>query len=104
MSAAARRATLDTRPLQPPPGSDSMAFDFFNRGRANRSKALGDRLPPGQYATEKWPVLHYGKVPKFDPSRWDFQVWGLVENPIQLSYDQFKALPTKTVHKDIHCV
>ena len=37
-----------------------MAFNFFNRGRAEQAKALGDRLPPGQYVTEKWPVLHYG--------------------------------------------
>jgi len=81
-----------------------MAFNFFNRGRAERAKALGDRLPPGQYATEKWPVLHYGKVPKFDPGTWDLKVWGLVDNPITLSYDQFRALPTTVVKKDIHCV
>jgi DMSO/TMAO reductase YedYZ molybdopterin-dependent catalytic subunit len=81
-----------------------MAFDFFNRGRAERNKALGERLPPGQYATEKWPVLHYGKVPKFDPTTWDFQVWGLVENPVQFSYAQFKALPTTVIKRDIHCV
>ena len=74
-----------------------MAFNFFNRGRAEKAKAYGDRLPPGQYVTEKWPVLHYGSVPKFDSAKWDFRVWGLVENPIQLSYEQFKALPTTTV-------
>lgn len=81
-----------------------MAFNFFNRGRAERAKALGDRLPPGQYATEKWPVLHYGKVPKFNPATWDLKVWGLVDNPITLSYDQLRALPTTVVKKDIHCV
>jgi DMSO/TMAO reductase YedYZ molybdopterin-dependent catalytic subunit len=81
-----------------------MAFNFFNKARLERSKGLGDRLPPGQYQTEKWPVLHYGSVPKFNPAKWDFKAWGLVENPIQLTYDQLKALPTVTVKKDIHCV
>lgn len=81
-----------------------MAFNFFNKGRLERSKHLGDRLPPGQYQTEKWPVLHYGSVPKFDPATWDFKVSGLVDNPIRLSYEQFKQLPTVTVKKDIHCV
>src|SRR4051794_1074274 len=88
-------------PLQ---GSHQMAFNFFNKGRLERSKHLGDRLPPGQYQTEKWPVLHYGSVPKFDPAKWDFKVSGLVDNPIQLTYDQFKALPIVTVKRDIHCV
>ena len=81
-----------------------MAFNFFNKGRAERAKALGDRLPPGQYVTEKWPVLHYGSVPKFNPATWDFKVWGLVENPIRLSYDEFMDLPRKVVKRDIHCV
>ena len=37
------------------------------------------RLPPGQSLTLKWPVLHEGSVPRFDPQTWDFQVTGLVE-------------------------
>jgi DMSO/TMAO reductase YedYZ molybdopterin-dependent catalytic subunit len=81
-----------------------MAFNFFNKGRLEKSKHLGDRLPPGQYQTEKWPVLHYGSVPTFNPATWDFRVWGLVENPITLNYADFMALPHKTVHRDIHCV
>jgi DMSO/TMAO reductase YedYZ molybdopterin-dependent catalytic subunit len=81
-----------------------MAFDFFNRGRAEKARKYGNRLPPGQYVTEKWPVLHYGKVPKFNPATWDLKVWGLVENPITLSYSQFQALPTKVVKTDVHCV
>jgi DMSO/TMAO reductase YedYZ molybdopterin-dependent catalytic subunit len=62
------------------------------------------RLPPGQYLTEKWPVLHAGSVPRNDLRTWDFKVWGEVENPVTLSWDQFDALP-KTEHvQDIHCV
>ena len=62
------------------------------------------RLPPGQYLTEKWPVLHAGTVPKVDLATWDFRVWGEVENPIQLSWDELKQLPSTEVTVDIHCV
>jgi DMSO/TMAO reductase YedYZ molybdopterin-dependent catalytic subunit len=62
------------------------------------------RIPPGQYYTEKWPVLHYGSVPQTDLTTWDFRVWGEVENPFSFSWDEFRQMPRKTVHTDIHCV
>lgn len=63
-----------------------------------------DRLPPGQYLTEKWPVLHAGTVPRFDAATWDFKIWGLVEKPSRLSAAEFSALPTVHLKRDIHCV
>ncbi|MEA2621485.1 MAG: hypothetical protein QOH61_395 [Chloroflexota bacterium] len=62
------------------------------------------RVPPGQYVTEKWPVLHYGSVPRIDLDTWDFRVWGEVENPFSFTWDEFKQMPRKQVHTDIHCV
>ncbi len=62
------------------------------------------RLPPGQYLTEKFPVLHYGNVPPFDPQTWDYKIFGLVENPICLTWEEFLRLPTKRIVTDIHCV
>ena len=62
------------------------------------------RLPPGQSATLKWPVLHVGSVPRFDPSTWDFRVSGLVNKPLRLSWDEFTHLPMKDVTADMHCV
>jgi DMSO/TMAO reductase YedYZ molybdopterin-dependent catalytic subunit len=62
------------------------------------------RLPPGQYLTEKWPVLHAGTVPKTDLATWDFRVWGEVENPIRLTWEELKRLPSTQVTVDIHCV
>jgi DMSO/TMAO reductase YedYZ molybdopterin-dependent catalytic subunit len=62
------------------------------------------RVPPGQYVTEKWPVLHYGSVPSTDLVAWRFRVWGEVDNPLDLGWDEFRAMPRKTVHTDIHCV
>jgi len=66
--------------------------------------ATADRIPPGQYRTEKFPVLHYGSVPKTDLRTWDFKVWGLVDSPFRLTWAEFKTLPRKTVQTDIHCV
>ena len=63
-----------------------------------------NRLPPGQYLTEKWPVLHAGTVPETDLRTWDFRVFGEVENPVTLSWDEFEALPARAVTIDIHCV
>lgn len=63
-----------------------------------------DRIPPGQYYTEKWPVLHYGSVPTTDLRTWNFRVWGEVEEPFSITWAEFKALPRKEVHTDIHCV
>jgi DMSO/TMAO reductase YedYZ molybdopterin-dependent catalytic subunit len=62
------------------------------------------RLPPGQYLTEKWPVLHAGSVPEVDLATWDFRVWGEVENPIRLSWEELQRLPSTEVTVDIHCV
>jgi DMSO/TMAO reductase YedYZ molybdopterin-dependent catalytic subunit len=62
------------------------------------------RVPPGQYLTDKFPILHYGSVPRFDPHTWDLKIWGLVENPVRLSWDEFLKLPTKREVVDIHCV
>jgi DMSO/TMAO reductase YedYZ molybdopterin-dependent catalytic subunit len=73
-------------------------------GNKERDAAVADRIPPGQYRTEKFPVLHYGSVPRTDLATWDFKVYGLIDSPYTLTWDQFKALPRKTVATDIHCV
>src|SRR5437763_4253025 len=62
------------------------------------------RLPPGQYLTEKWPVLHAGSVPETDLATWDFTVGGEVEKPLSLIWGEFQELPTIEVTMDIHCV
>jgi DMSO/TMAO reductase YedYZ molybdopterin-dependent catalytic subunit len=62
------------------------------------------RLPPGQYYTEKWPVLHAGEVPDVDLATWTLEITGEVEEPLTLGYDDLKALPAREVTTDIHCV
>jgi DMSO/TMAO reductase YedYZ molybdopterin-dependent catalytic subunit len=62
------------------------------------------RLPPGQYLTEKWPVLHAGSVPSTDLATWTFRVTGEVEEPLELTWAQFNELPRSSNVQDIHCV
>jgi DMSO/TMAO reductase YedYZ molybdopterin-dependent catalytic subunit len=64
------------------------------------------RLPPGQYLTEKWPVLHAGSVPTYsaDLAGWDFKVWGEVVSRVTLGWPELNALRTIEVTQDIHCV
>jgi len=64
------------------------------------------RLPPGQYLTEKWPVLHAGSVPDYPAAlaAWDFTVSGEVDSPVRLTWEELNALPRIEVTQDIHCV
>jgi DMSO/TMAO reductase YedYZ molybdopterin-dependent catalytic subunit len=73
------------------------------RDLENRMIAEG-RLPPGQSATLKFPVLHYGPVPRTDLSTWDLRVFGLVNEEKSWNWQEFTALPAKTISTDIHCV
>jgi len=62
------------------------------------------RLPPGQVLTEKWPVLTYGQTPRVDIRTWTFRCFGLVEEEVSWTWEEFLALPRITVVSDIHCV
>jgi DMSO/TMAO reductase YedYZ molybdopterin-dependent catalytic subunit len=67
-------------------------------------EGVAARIPPGQRLVKGWPVLHFGPIPRFDESTWDFEVSGLVENPFTLSYGELKALGPAKVQADMHCV
>jgi DMSO/TMAO reductase YedYZ molybdopterin-dependent catalytic subunit len=62
-----------------------------------------DRLPPGQVLTEKWPVLTYGDTPGVDFGTWTFRCFGLVEQEVSWTWEEFVRLPRVTVRSDIHC-
>ncbi|HEY4689954.1 MAG TPA: sulfite oxidase-like oxidoreductase [Anaerolineae bacterium] len=62
------------------------------------------RLPPGQALTQKFPVLHYGPIPSFNPATWDFRVFGLVDEEKRWTWEEFNRLPRRKLVMDIHCV
>jgi len=81
-------------------------MSFFERNRKQLAEMGIDpaRLPPGQYHTERFPVLHVGDVPTYDMRTWSFRVFGEVSNELTLSWDELRALPTTEITTDIHCV
>ncbi|MEI6289792.1 MAG: molybdopterin-dependent oxidoreductase [Chloroflexota bacterium] len=79
-------------------------FEGSDRRKEEERIRQEGRLPPGQSLTLKFPVLHYGPVPSFNPAAWDFRIYGEVENEVRLTWDQFNMLPRTKLKMDIHCV
>jgi DMSO/TMAO reductase YedYZ molybdopterin-dependent catalytic subunit len=79
---------------------------FFDRNRQTLIDKGYDpaRLPPGQYLTERFPVLHVGDVPVYADGEWDLTVSGLVTEPFTITLEELRALPAVTPTVDIHCV
>jgi DMSO/TMAO reductase YedYZ molybdopterin-dependent catalytic subunit len=100
--ATIRAAALALAPVARTKDPRSMFERLF--GNTATDPAIAERIPPGQYRTEKFPVLHYGSVPRVDLATWDFRVFGEVDAPFTLTWEQFKQLPRKQVHTDVHCV
>jgi len=80
-------------------------FDsFFKRKDDEERVRQAGRLPPGQSLTQKFPVLHYGPTPRFNPATWDFRVWGEVDEELRWNWEEFNRLPRTKLVMDIHCV
>ena len=76
----------------------------LGRLRTPREDGDGPTVPPGQFVTEKFPVLTFGPTPTIDMSSWRFKAFGLVEREIDLSWEQFMALSKTRVDVPFHCV
>lgn len=83
-----------------------VTMPFSRLGAKKRAEGLAaDRLPPGQYIPRGWPVLHYGPVPKFDESSWDFRVFGAIDGgERRWDWAGFGELPRTEIRADFHCV
>lgn len=81
-----------------------MLNSIFGRREQEESVRQMGRLPPGQALTQKFPVLHYGPIPPFNPASWDFRVFGLVEEEKRWTWEEFNQLPRRKIKMDIHCV
>ena len=79
---------------------------FFDRNRKELAEKGIDpqRLPPGQYLTDRFPVLHVGDVPTYGPGEWTLSVFGMVDQPYTITMDELRAMPAVTPTFDIHCV
>jgi DMSO/TMAO reductase YedYZ molybdopterin-dependent catalytic subunit len=79
---------------------------LISRGFRRRRAADVDpsRIPPGQYVVDDWPVLSAGPTPYTPLDQWTFSITGLVDKPVTWTWEEFLALPSEDVRKDIHCV
>lgn len=82
-----------------------MAKGFISRGfTGRRQEDMTDRLPPGQYLTPDFPVLSAGPTPRVPLDNWRFRIEGLVDEPVEWSWEAFLELPSQEFVVDIHCV
>jgi DMSO/TMAO reductase YedYZ molybdopterin-dependent catalytic subunit len=81
-------------------------MSFVSRGfhRRRVDPEQDGRVPPGQYVTSDFPVLSAGPTPHRPLEAWSFSIAGEVDEPVQWTWDEFRALPSETITKDIHCV
>ena len=87
-------------------GGTFVSGGFISRGfRGRRRRAEGDdRVPPGQYLVEGFPVLSAGPTPRTPLAEWSFTIEGEVDGPRRWSWEEFRALPSEEITRDIHCV
>jgi DMSO/TMAO reductase YedYZ molybdopterin-dependent catalytic subunit len=81
-----------------------MLKSVFGRRDDEERIAKEGRLPPGQSLTNRFPVLHYGPVPRFNPATWSLRVFGEVEEEVVWTWEEFSKLPQTKAVMDIHCV
>ena len=79
-------------------------LERFKKQAPRQADPNQDRLPPGQHITNGFPVLDLGVKPRFDPTTWRFKVEGEVEEPLDLGWPEFQALPHAEQVADFHCV
>lgn len=65
---------------------------------------MSKQLPPGQFETDSWPILHEGDVYKFEEEQWSFRLFGQVKEERVLTFSEVMALPKTTSTIDMHCV
>jgi DMSO/TMAO reductase YedYZ molybdopterin-dependent catalytic subunit len=81
-------------------------MNFVSRGFKGRRRDDGasDRVPPGQYLVDDFPVLSAGPTPRTPLEEWDFTITGDVAEQRRWTWEEFRALPSEEITKDIHCV
>ena len=84
-------------------GDESMLNKLWKRTTITQDQE-GLDVPPGQFVTEKFPVLTFGPTPQVDLETWRMRVFGLVEEEVTLDWDGLLSLGTRVVEAPFHCV
>jgi DMSO/TMAO reductase YedYZ molybdopterin-dependent catalytic subunit len=103
-----RRTALAPEPEAVSPGGmqegDNPEADSGEVPTLSAPRGGDDRVPPGQRVTHGWPVLHEGRIPRFDKQSWRLTLAGACNKPYELTYDELQALPKIDLRSDFHCV
>lgn len=81
-----------------------MTWPAFSLGVWGYPERMDPRVPPGQFVTERFPILTYGETPRSPRRRGASEVTGLVETPLVLTYEDLLARPQVELTRDFHCV
>jgi DMSO/TMAO reductase YedYZ molybdopterin-dependent catalytic subunit len=74
------------------------------RRRHTVPEGASDRVPPGQYVTDGFPVLSAGPTPHTPLTEWTFSIRQGAATLKSWTWQEFQELPAQTVTVDIHCV
>ena len=74
------------------------------RRRESDNQLPADRVPPGQHLVDDFPVLTIGPTPQTPLAEWSFEIVGAIDEPLRWGWEEFQALPSETITRDIHCV
>jgi DMSO/TMAO reductase YedYZ molybdopterin-dependent catalytic subunit len=74
------------------------------RGRRRELAGAEDRVPPGQYVTNDFPVLSAGPTPHTRLDQWTFSIRHGGDTTRSWNWQEMRALPSETITADIHCV
>jgi DMSO/TMAO reductase YedYZ molybdopterin-dependent catalytic subunit len=78
----------------------SRGFRHLRRPRAEEE----ERVPPGQYLANGFPVLSAGPTPRVPLEDWTFSITHHGQTKKSWTWQQFQNLPSDAVTADIHCV
>ena len=66
--------------------------------------AVDTSIPPGQFYAKRWAIYSALGEPKIRLETWPLSVKGLVENELDLSFEELQRLPQVKFTRDFHCV
>ena len=64
----------------------------------------GHPMPPGQIATEKFPVMTYGQTPQIPTAAWSLRIDGAVRRVVHVDWSGLQRMVPSRVTADLHCV
>src|SRR5258708_38671145 len=107
LDAYPRRRRLEKRIGRRAGGKEMTAMAPISRGFRGRRRDLAgaeDRVPPGQYVTDDFPVLSAGPTPPTPLDQWTVSVPPGGDTARARGWDGMTAPPPATIPPDIHSV